>query len=234
MKLAILDALQKIYWQDDHGYTDGEKFRDMLAPLMPEARFDIFYVAEGQWPADIGSFDGILASGSAASIHNDLAWIHQLRDLLSLASKQKKKIIGTCFSHQLIASLHGGEVNKNENGWLIGNYELQIERRYAWMQPGASKTVIHHFNQERVTRLPEAANSFASSQHYRDHAYTIDNHILCVQGHPEQSTQSISNWLEASQGLLTEAELIHARSKIEGTEPDSGLWASWFAAFLRT
>lgn len=233
MKIAILDALPEIYWKDDAGYTDGEKFRDMLAPRLPQTHFDIYYVAENQWPADIAPFDAIVASGSAASVHDDLDWIRQLTDLLDSASHQRKKIIGTCFSHQLIARLYGGEVGKNENGWLIGNHDLQIDISHDWMQPTTVTTSIHHFNQERVIRLPGAARSFARSQQYDNFAYTIDDHILCVQGHPEQSTKSIQNWLESTENILSDAEIQRARARTENAEPDTELWAGWFAEFLR-
>ncbi len=233
MKIAILDALPSAYWKDDGGYTDGEKFIDLLSPWLTEAEFSIYYVAEGNYPTSINEYDGIVSSGSAASVHDDDEWISRLADSLMQASSLGKKIIGTCFSHQLIAKLHGGTVEKNENGWMIGNHALSIEASYHWMQPRVASTSIHHFNEERVSRLPALARAFASCEYYGNSGYTIGDHIVCVQGHPEQSTQSISNWLASMNGLMPDDEFQLALRHTGSGNPDNELWARWFSAFLR-
>ncbi len=233
MKVAILDALPKRYWQDDNGYTDGEKLRDLLSPALPEASFDIFYVTEGQWPADLSVYRGLIASGSAASVHDAEPWISKLRQLLHQAIERQLKIIGICFSHQLIANMYGGEVNKNEDGWMIGNFRLTINEQFAWMNPQVDHTWIHHFNEERVSRLPAAAVPFADSELYPNFAFTIGDNILCVQGHPEQSTLSIGNWLKSMEGQMPDEEYREAQKHTTLGSPDSDLWASWFAEFLR-
>lgn len=234
MKIAILDALPKRYWDDDNGYTDGEKFRDMLAPVLPEASFDIFYVTENQWPADLDSYQGLITSGSSASVHDDEPWITKMKQLLNNAAERRLKIIGICFSHQLIATIFGGEVGKNGDGWMIGNYPLKITRSFAWMSEKSSHSCIHHFNEERVTRLPDTAIAFADSEPYRDFAYTIDSNILCVQGHPEQSTKSIRNWLHSMKSEMPDDDYRAAQNQVERGIPDRELWANWFADFLRS
>ncbi len=233
MKVAILDALPRIYWSDDGGYTDGEKLRDLLSPCMDDATFDVFYVAEGEIPTDIAAYDAIVSSGSSASVHDEEPWIAALTALLKEADDQRKKILGICFSHQLIATLFGGEVIHNETGWLIGNYPLTIQKVLPWMQPGAATTSVHHFNQQRVSRLPESATAFARSEHYDNFAFTIGNHILCIQGHPEQATPSISNWLASMENDLPEDQLQRARQMTAAGLPDQALWANWFSCLLR-
>jgi len=37
IKIAILDAVPRVYWSDDEGITDAEKFVDLLAPENPQA-----------------------------------------------------------------------------------------------------------------------------------------------------------------------------------------------------
>ena len=38
IKIAILDAVPRVYWSDDEGITDAQKFVDLLAPENPQAR----------------------------------------------------------------------------------------------------------------------------------------------------------------------------------------------------
>ena len=110
-------------------------------------------------------------------------------------------VIGSCFGHQLVARVFGGEVGNNEQGWAIGNYAVKITREYDWMQPGASVTGLYHFNQERVIRLPQSATSFARTEEYSDYAYTIGENIMCFQGHPEQPKRAMLNFFRDTDGL---------------------------------
>jgi GMP synthase-like glutamine amidotransferase len=95
-----------------------------------------------------------------------------------------------------------------------------------------SETGIFHFNQERVTALPQAAVSFATSDEYPDFAYTLGNNILSIQGHPEQPLSSMNNFLNAMQHELDQDTLSRARSQIDNGEPDSQLWGEWMMRFM--
>ena len=50
IKIAILDSVPKSHWSDDGGITDGQKFIDLLEPENINAKFDIFYVSEFEFP----------------------------------------------------------------------------------------------------------------------------------------------------------------------------------------
>ncbi len=234
MRVAILDAVPEKYWQDDEGFTDGEKFFDLLFPQLPGAEIDIFYSAEGELPRSVDDYDAFLVSGSPASVHDDEAWIARLAQFVVDAEARGKPIVASCFGHQLVARIWGGEVGDNEHGWYIGNYELTIGRRFDWMDPAIETTSLYHFNQERVTRLPDGAVSFADSPDYRDFAYTLGDNILCVQGHPEQPLRAMNNFLVSVAPELSDDALRLARERIDfGGAPDAGVWAQWMARFLR-
>ena len=231
-RIAILDAVPRVYWQDDNGITDAEKFIDLLQPLGTGVRIDVFYVAENEFPNRSDDYDGYLVTGSPASVHDDFDWIGRLCALLVEADNGGKRIFACCFGHQLIAKLFGGEVGGNEGGWLIGNYALEIRHGYEWMQPLTSVTSLYHFNQERVTRLPAAATGFADSEAYPDFAYTLGDNILCVQGHPEQPLRAMNNFLNSMTSDISAAERRLAREKIDYGEPDADVWAQWMKRFF--
>jgi GMP synthase (glutamine-hydrolysing) len=143
-----------------------------------------------------------------------------------------KRIVASCFGHQLVAKVFGGEVGKNEDGWVIGNYALNITQQYDWMRPLANNTGIYHFNQERVTRLPENAQSFANTNAYPHYAYTLGDNILSFQGHPEQPKRAMNNFLTATLDKLSEEEVVKATIFIDNDKTDAGIWAQWMMRFM--
>ena len=232
IRIAVIDAVPKIHWDDDEGITDGEKFVDLLAVQNTLAEFDIFYASEYQLPGLFDDYDGFMLSGSPVSVHDEFEWIKQLSEWIRGANDNNKRLIASCFGHQLVAKTFGGNVGKNEQGWMIGNYRLHIHRHCAWMQPRAGTTDMFHFNKERVTRLPERAISFADSDTYPDHAYTLGDNILCIQGHPEQPRRAMNNFMMAVDGIVPKDEKALARRMIDKGEPDTDLWGEWMMRFF--
>lgn len=231
INIAILDAVPRVYWADDEGITDAQKFIDLLAPINPSANFDIFFVSENHFPESLEAYQGILLTGSPASVHDELDWIKRLSGMAIQAERESKRIVASCFGHQLVAKAFGGEVGFNRDGWLIGNYQLSLRRQFDWMREHRVQTGLYHFNQERVTRLPEGAISFADAEDYPDFAYTLGDNILSVQGHPEQPLRAMNNFLTATLNKLDEAEIAKARIKINDGTPDSNIWGQWMMDF---
>ncbi|MDH3221450.1 MAG: type 1 glutamine amidotransferase [Gammaproteobacteria bacterium] len=231
IRIAILDAVPESYWADDRGITDSQKFIDLLQPFNTNARLDAYYVSKNQFPGNILDYDAFLVTGSPCSVHDEHDWIARLADLVRESAGLGKRVIGSCFGHQLVARAFGGEVGHNENGWLIGNFDLRITGRYDWMQPVSEITGMYHFNQERVTRLPKAAKAFAHTDHYADHGYTIGDNVMCFQGHPEQSRLSMINFLRATASVTPEQRERAVRN-IEAAQPDAHIWGEWMMRFM--
>ena len=232
VRIAVLDAVPKSYWEDDLGITDAQKFVDLLAPENPAAVLDSYYVAENEFPDSLDDYDAYLLTGSPCSVHDDFDWLRQLKQWVLDADQQNKRIVASCFGHQLVAKIFGGEVAKNEQGWAIGNYALNITHQYDWMQPPASNTGLYHFNLERVTKLPENALSFANTDDYQHYAYTLGDNILSLQGHPEQPRRAMNNFLSVIKDKISEEELEKATIFIDNGKPDADIWAQWIMRFM--
>lgn len=232
IKIAVLDSVPRKYWADDEGITDAQKFIDLLAPENPLASFSIYYVSEHQFPESVDDYDAFMLTGSPANVSDDFDWMRRLSSFVIEANQKNKRIIGSCFGHQLIAKTFGGEVSKNENSWMIGNYDLRIqpEIKYSWMEPMPKSTGLYHFNMERVTRLPDGAEAFAHSEDYDNFAYTLGDNILCMQGHPEQPERSMNNFILATD--LSEKDLAKARLHLDNGAPDARVWAQWMMRFF--
>ena len=231
IRIAILDSVPEVYWADDLGIADAQKFIDLLQPFNPAAQFDIFFTSKDQFPGRLDDYDAILVTGSPCSVHDDHDWIARLIEVVHDAYERNLRIIGSCFGHQLVACAFGGDVGHNGQGWVIGNYAVHINGQFDWMQPPVTTTGLYHFNQERVTRLPENAIAFARTDEYENYGYTIGDNVLCFQGHPEQPHRAMVNFLNTTDGLSPEAR-AKAEAYIAAGEPDAQLWGAWMMQFF--
>lgn len=232
IKIAVLDSVPRKYWADDDGITDSQKFIELLAPENSLASFSTYYVTEHQFPESTDNYDAFMLTGSPDNVSDNFDWMQRLSRLVIEANQKNKRIIGSCFGHQLIAKTFGGEVSKNENGWMIGNYNILIqpEINYAWMEPKANNSGLYHFNMERVTQLPDGAKAFAHSEQYANFGYTLGDNILCMQGHPEQPERAMHNFIATTP--LSEKDLANARLRLKNGAPDAKIWAQWMMRFF--
>jgi len=231
VKIAILDSVPEVYWADDLGITDAQKFIDLLQPLNSSAQFDVYFTSKNQFPKHIEEYDAILVTGSPCSVHDRHDWIARLIELVRDAHERRLRIVGSCFGHQLLARAFGGDVGHNENGWVIGNYPVHISGEYAWMQPVAGTTGLYHFNKERVTRLPRGAVAFARTDEYDDYGFTLEDNILSFQGHPEQPHRAMVNFLNTTDSLTPRVR-AKAERYIAAGEPDAHIWSEWMMRFF--
>ena len=231
IRVSVLDCVPESYWDDDRGITDSQKFVTLLQPENPSARLDCYFVSKNHFPPRLDDYDAILVTGSPCSVHDEHEWIDRLGALIRQAAERGKRVVGSCFGHQLVARTFGGEVGYNENGWLIGNFDVHISESRDWMLPETRVTAMFHFNQERVTRLPDSARAFAHTDQYRDYSFTIGDNIMCFQGHPEQSRLSMTNFLRATDSL-TDEQRKKASQCIDNGEPDADIWGQWMMRFF--
>jgi len=65
--------------------------------------FEVFHTPRQEYPSDFASYDAVLLTGSKADSFSDTPWIVTLRAQVTRLLEQKKKLLGICFGHQLIA-----------------------------------------------------------------------------------------------------------------------------------
>lgn len=154
--------------------------REMNADLVE------FAVSTGQFPQSV-TFDGIVVTGSGASVYWDEDWISTLLDVLEDTVKSDIPHLGICFGHQALAAALGGSVED------MGEYELGYRdvRRVGDSQlldgiPASFRVFTSH--SDVVTELPPNATQIATND-YGVHGFEMDN-VFTLQSHPEYDLET--------------------------------------------
>ncbi len=186
MKLGILKA-------DDVRPELVEEFgeySDMVAKIMlaidSNLQIEVYDVYHGQYPAHIDEVDVYAVTGSKCSVYDELDWVFQLTDFVQQLHQARKKFVGLCFGHQMIAHALGGKAEKSLKGWGVGvqTYFSTEAGKAQGLAPSFELKVSH---QDQVTALPPNSELLAGNNFCPNAMFKLSDHILSLQGHPEFS-----------------------------------------------
>jgi GMP synthase-like glutamine amidotransferase len=202
-----------------------------LQAWRPEWRFDTWHIVQGHWPDDLSAFDGIVVTGSPASVHDDRPWITELLQLLRVQHARRMPMLGLCFGHQAIATALGGRVVNSAPGLRVGTVTTQLAHSAAWMQPAQSTITLYAAHDEQVALPPPGAQVLGGDADCVVGAYTLGQHILALQYHPEFDRAFMDDLLDAMAPKLCEAALARGRAQVaQGV--DARLVWGWVAQFF--
>ncbi|TDG15655.1 GMP synthase [Seongchinamella unica] len=185
MKLGILktDAVRPEWVPEFGEYPD--MFTALLGREDPALEFVVYDVEKGEYPADIDEVDAYLMTGSKSSVYEDKEWIARLMGFVRELDARKKKLVGICFGHQMVAQALGGKTEKSTKGWGVGRHTHRFTECPEWHDGGAADFDILVSHQDQVVRNAEGARVLAGSDFCENAVVQIGDHILTFQGHPE-------------------------------------------------
>ncbi|XP_030509932.2 gamma-glutamyl peptidase 3 [Cannabis sativa] len=214
-------------------------------------RWDLFRVVEGEFPEleELAKYDGFVVSGSPYDAYGNQPWIIKLCSLLHTLDSMGKKVLGICFGHQVICRALGGKVGKADSGWdlgirkvkitkdlvpLISRYVKELEMELELDDIPASLSIVE-CHQDEVWEVPLGANVIAYSDKTGVEMFTIEDHILGIQGHPEYTKDILNNIIDRllnnhsiERGLAEDAKF-----KLQIGEPDRKCWEKICRNFLK-
>ena len=167
------------------------EYPDMFKHLLNEAQdglsFSVWDAEAGVLPNDdeIDSVCGFIITGSKSSVYDDKQWIRDLEVLIFDLHARRKKMVGICFGHQLIADELGGRTEAATSGWGVGAHLYDIVDEHWCMAPAMRQYRVLVSHKDQVTALPEGATLLASSEFCPNAMFTIADHVFALQGHPE-------------------------------------------------
>ncbi|WP_299032032.1 type 1 glutamine amidotransferase [uncultured Sulfitobacter sp.] len=202
---------------------DGEKFTALLHSVRPDWQIDVFSVKDNIFPSSL-DFDGLLVTGSPASVHDDRPWIAPLEALVRDAVRRKIPMFGACFGHQIIAKALGATVADNPDGWVLGRIETTF-------LASGKRVPIYAAHTEQVTSLPIGARPMAHSVGCPIAGFEIEDHVLTTQYHPEMSQAFVAALLQAFSDDIGQEVTAKAATTLT-QETDRYALAEWIATFF--
>jgi len=161
-------------------YLDEETSRNFHREL--DADLVEFDAPNGEIP-DTVEFDGVVISGSSASVYWDEPWIDELVEWTARVAEHGVPILGICFGHQVLAEALGGTVG--ELGELELGYETVRHTAPSKLFEGIDEEfLVFTARSDAITTLPPGATVIAENDTGLQ-GFEKDGKFYGFQGHPE-------------------------------------------------
>ncbi|XP_010268450.1 PREDICTED: gamma-glutamyl peptidase 5-like [Nelumbo nucifera] len=206
-------------------------------------QWDLFRVVDGEFPDmdELDEYHGFVISGSPFDAFGNDLWILKLCLLLQTVDAMGKKVVGICFGHQVLCRALGGKVGRAFSGWDIGLRKVKMVEdlpHYGFFDglkeipPSLSIIECH---QDEVLEVPFGAEVIASSDKTRVEMFTLGDHILGIQGHPEYTTDILYNIIDrlVNNNSIERSFAECAKSRLEVAERDRKTWEKICRNFLK-
>jgi GMP synthase (glutamine-hydrolysing) len=232
MKIGILNAVPSKFLIDHQ--TDPEKFAQLFRSIGAAVELSTYEAAEGELPESVEACDVFLITGSPQSVYDDEPWIAGLERFIQHCYAQRRRLVGVCFGHQLIAQALGGQVVKSAAGWVLGLHEVSLHRQKLWLSPEQSRCSLYFINEDQVVTMPPRAELIGGNELCPYTIFAIDKQVLCIQAHPEQPERFlrlVTDYL----GPRVSPETRHtALASLDNGMPDGELVGGWMLKFIST
>ena len=239
MHIGILktDAVRPEWVSEFGEYPD--MFERLVLAADPSATFSVWDVEEGVYPSDsdVDTVDGFIITGSKSSAYADKEWIRNLERLVQELHAKRKKMVGICFGHQVIARALGGTVAKSDKGWGVGVNvynvsELPVQGDDEVPGGGASVLKLVASHQDQVTVLPPGARTVVSNDHCENAGFVVGDHVLTLQGHPEFSAEYSEAIMAFRHDMIGAERVSQGRASLVTHRHEGLRVARWMVDFL--
>ena len=149
--------------------------------FLENIKYEIFPVWQSsQLPQK--DFDSYIFTGDFNNISDGLLPMHDA-EIDFFRSIQNKKIFGSCFFHQLIGQVLGGEVRKRKIRFF-GWHKMVIEEEHQIFN-GLSEPYFLNLNVDELIKKPASARLLATNPECTFQILQYGDNILTCQSHPE-------------------------------------------------
>jgi len=187
MKLGVLlcDHVQAALQKEFGDYID--MFEQAITAADDSILIVFYPVVDGIFPKDIDECDAYMATGSKASVNDDLPWIKQLERFFWQLFLLNKPLVGICFGHQMIAKALGGKVSLSAKNWGIGVTKAKVHAHKPWMLNHQDNIQLVVSHKEQISLLPPETQVLMGNSFCANGMIQVGAHFLGIQGHPEFS-----------------------------------------------
>jgi GMP synthase-like glutamine amidotransferase len=160
-------------------------------------------------PGALGDFDGVAVFGGGMNLADQgrLPWLTGEVELLRDALERRMPVLGICLGAQLLASAHGGLVERSTTGPEIG--PGLVARRDAADTDPLFRHVpylpdVVQWHSDEITELPLGAVLLAASTRYPHQAFRLGDRAWGLQFHIECDPEMLAAWARSDSAVLDE------------------------------
>ena len=113
----------------------ADMFKKLFDGFKTRIELIIYDITRNQYPSSLDEVEAYISTGSKYSVYDNREWIKQFSEFVINLYRHKKKFVGICFGHQMIAHALGGRTSKSERGWGVGLKKVRIIKNMTWMEP---------------------------------------------------------------------------------------------------
>ncbi len=181
-----------------------------------EAQFEVCDAVSVPPPC-LHDYDGVLVTGSPASVCDQAAWLDALEEALQEAVlRQETPVLGVCFGAQALASALGGRVSRNPLGWEIGTVRVRrtdAGKRDALLGGDADTLCFQATHQDLIEALPGEAVVLAGNGMSPVQAFRLGSQVWGLQFHPEVSPAILEDLIRRRRAPLERQPALDAAGR---------------------
>ena len=143
----------------------------------------------------------------------------------------RRKVIGICFGHQLVAQALGGTVGKSDKGWGVGVNCYNVDKAAFDLADGDQFCLLAS-HQDQVMVMPPGAQQIATNDHCEVAGMTLGDHMLTFQGHPEFTPEYSREIMNFRHEMIGAERVAEGMASFESRQHEGDRVARWMLAFL--
>ena len=233
MKLTIIQTGEVPLSLRDRFGPYRSMFETMFDGTGQGFSYDMVAVSDGEPLPDPAALEGIVITGSAAGVYDDLPWMNPLRAFIRDAYGRKTPMLGVCFGHQIMADALGGDVRKSEKGWGLGRHSYGVTARPDFMRTAPAMLAVACSHQDQVIVPPGDADVILASDFTPNAGLAYRNGAaLSFQPHPEFADDYTLALAELRRGKAPDEVVDSALASI-ATPSQSADVAGYIGQFFR-